>query len=243
VPREDLTLVKDQQIAPAIRKNSPQLKAELDAFVRTHGRGTTFGNIVVQKYLKSTKYVKNATSEAEMAKFRSLLNLFKKYGEQYDMDYLLMMAQGYQESQLDHKLKSRVGAIGVMQVLPATGKELKVGNIAEVDPNIHAGVKYVRMLVDQYFKNEPMDRLNKGLFAFAAYNCGPGRVRQLRREAQQRGLNPNVWFNNVERVAGERIGRETVQYVSNIYKYYIAYTLSEQALREKAETKGRLREH
>jgi membrane-bound lytic murein transglycosylase MltF len=113
-----------------------------------------------------------------------------------------------------------------MQVMPATGKELQVGDIKQVDANIHAGVKYIRFMVDQYFADEPMDRLNKGLFAFAAYNCGPGRVRQLRKEAQTRGLNPNVWFNNVERIAGERIGRETVQYVSNIYKYYIAYTLT-----------------
>ena len=70
-----------------------------------------------------------------------------------------------------------------------------------------------------------MDELNKGLFTFAAYNAGPGRVRQLRREAEKRGLNPNVWFGNVERVASERIGRETVTYVSNIYKYYVAYRL------------------
>jgi membrane-bound lytic murein transglycosylase MltF len=151
---------------------------------------------------------------------------FQKYGGQYDVDYVLMMAQGYQESQLDQNAKSHVGAIGVMQVMPATAKDLKVGDVRKIDSNVHAGVKYIRFMMDEYFKDEPMDRLNKGLFAFAAYNCGPGRMRQLRKEAQARGLNPNVWFNNVERIAGERVGRETVQYVSNIYKYYIAYTLS-----------------
>jgi membrane-bound lytic murein transglycosylase MltF len=112
-----------------------------------------------------------------------------------------------------------------MQVMPPTGKELNVGNISEVEPNIHAGVKYMRFMMDQYFKDEPMDDLNKGLMTFASYNAGPGRVRQLRREAEKRGLNPNVWFGNVERVASERIGRETVTYVSNIYKYYITYRL------------------
>jgi membrane-bound lytic murein transglycosylase MltF len=138
---------------------------------------------------------------------------------------MLMAAQGYQESRLDQNAKSHVGAIGVMQVMPATAKELKVGDITQVAPNIEAGVKYIRAMVDRYFASEPMDDLNKVLFAFAAYNAGPARVRQLRREAAARGLDPNVWFNNVERIASERIGRETVTYVSNIYKYYVTYLL------------------
>ena len=173
----------------------------------------------------NVKYAKNAASEAERKKFLAVVELFQKYGEQYNVDYLLMAAQGYQESPLDQNAKSPVGAIGVMQVMPATGKELKVGDITQIEPNIHAGVKYMRFMMDQYFKDEPMDDLNKGLLTFASYNAGPGRIRQLRREAEKRGLDPNVWFGNVERVASERIGRETVTYVSNIYKYYVAYKL------------------
>ena len=213
-------------VAWAVRKNSPKLLATLNPLVSANKQGSLFGNELLRKYLKNTKFAKSATSEAEIKKFRALVDLFRKYGDKYDLDYVLMIAQGYQESQLNQNAKSHVGAIGVMQVMPATGKELKVGDIKEVDANVHAGVKYIRFMVDQYFANEPMDRLNKGLFAFAAYNCGPARVRQLRKEAQTRGLNPNVWFNNVERIASERIGRETVTYVSNIYKYYIAYTLT-----------------
>ena len=148
-----------------------------------------------------------------------------------------MMAQGFQESGLDQTAKSHVGAIGVMQVMPATGKDLKVGDITDIDSNVHAGVKYVRFMIDQYFKNEPMTPLNKGLFAFAAYNCGPGRVAQLRREAAKRGLDPNRWFNNVEIVAADKIGPETVTYVSNIYKYYIAYTLIAEQRKAKAAAK------
>jgi membrane-bound lytic murein transglycosylase MltF len=124
-----------------------------------------------------------------------------------------------------------------MQVMPATGKDLKVGDITQLDPNIHAGVKYIRFMIDKYFKDEPMTPLNKGLFAFAAYNAGPGRVAQLRKRAAEQGLDPNVWFNNVERVAAERIGRETVQYVSNIYKYYIAYKLTVEQLEAKKALK------
>ena len=181
--------------------------------------------MVERRYLKNAKYAKNAAADGERLKLAAVVELFKKYGKQYDVDYLLMAAQGYQESTLDHTVRSPVGAIGVMQVMPPTGKELKVGDITQIEPNIHAGVKYMRFMMDQYFKDEPMDNLNKALMTFAAYNCGPGRLRQLRRETEKRGLNPNVWFGNVERVASERIGRETVTYVSNIYKYYITYKL------------------
>jgi membrane-bound lytic murein transglycosylase MltF len=124
-----------------------------------------------------------------------------------------------------------------MQVMPATGKDMKVGDIAQLEANVHAGIKYMRFVVDQYYKDEPMDPVNKMLFAFASYNAGPGRVRQLRATAKQRGLDPNVWFNNVERVASEKIGRETVTYVSNIYKYYVAYKLTVEEMEERAKAK------
>jgi membrane-bound lytic murein transglycosylase MltF len=169
--------------------------------------------------------VRNAAAEAERKKLRAVVKLFETYGDRYDVDYLLMAAQGYQESRLDQSAKSRVGAIGIMQVMPSTGKELAVGDIRQVEPNIHAGVKYFRFMIDQYYKDEPMDQVNKGLMTLASYNAGPGRMRQLRRETARRGLDPNRWFGNVERVVSEKIGRETVQYVANIYKYYVAYRL------------------
>ncbi len=228
------------EIAWAIRKASPKLKAELNEFVKKHGKGTAFGNTVLHRYLKDTRYVRNATADAEMKKFRATIDLFRKYGDKYGLDWMLMAAQGYQESRLDQNAKSAVGAIGVMQVMPATGKELNVGDISQIDPNIHAGVKYIRFVIDQYYKNEPMDDLNKGLFAFASYNAGPGRVAGLRKEAAKRGLNPNVWFNNVERIAAEKIGRETVTYVSNIYKYYVAYSLAQGEYLERMEARQQL---
>ena len=110
---------------------------------------------------QNVKYAKNAAADAERQKLQAVVELFKKYGAQYNVDYLLMAAQGYQESTLDQNVKSPVGAIGVMQVMPPTGKELKVGDITEIEPNIHAGVKYMRFMMDQYFKDEPMDNLNK----------------------------------------------------------------------------------
>jgi len=243
-PRPDLAVNTGGELAWAIRPNSPQLKAALDAFLKTHRQGTTFGNTLIKRYVGSTQFVKDARSPAELKKFQAVIELFQRYAGKYDVDFLLMMAQGYQESRLDQKVKSHVGAIGVMQVMPATGKELGVGDITQMEPNIHAGVKYMRFMIDRYYKDEPMDAVNKGLFTFASYNAGPARVRQLRQEAAKRGLNPNVWFNNVEIIAAEKIGAETVTYVANIYKYYIAYRLVlEDLQREKQREADRQKKH
>ena len=221
----NLALRSGGVLAIAFRKDSPKLRDAVNAWLRKHGKGDEFRNVIERRYLQNVKYAKNAAAPGERRKYQGVIGLFKKYGSQYNLDYLLMAAQGYQESTLDQNVKSPVGAIGVMQVMPPTGKELNVGDISQLEPNIHAGVKYMRFMMDQYFKDEPMDDLNKGLMTFASYNAGPGRVRQLRREAEKKGLDPNVWFGNVERVASERIGRETVTYVSNIFKYYVAYRL------------------
>jgi membrane-bound lytic murein transglycosylase MltF len=220
-----VTLRQGGEIAWAIRKESPQLTAALNGFLEANGRDSLNARMIFRRYLLNTQYVKGASAEAARKRFNALVALFRKYGAQYEMDWMLMAAQGYQESRLDHAARSHVGAIGVMQVMPATGKELNVGDITILEANIHAGLKYIRSIVDRYYSQEPMDDLNKVLFAFAAYNAGPGRVRQLRREATARGLDANVWFDNVERIASERIGRETVTYVSNIYKYYVTYLL------------------
>ena len=221
----DVAVRTGGQLAVAFRKDSPRLREVVNQWLRKHGKGDGFRNVIERRYLKDLQYVRNAAADEERRKLQATIELFKKYGAQYDLDYLLMAAQGYQESRLDQGVRSKVGAIGVMQVMPPTARELNVGDVSRVDPNIHAGVKYMRFMIDTYFKDEPMDQLNKGLMAFASYNAGPARVRQLRREAAQRGLDPNVWFGSVERVASERIGRETVTYVSNIYKYYVTYRL------------------
>lgn len=228
----------DGQTAMMVRKNSPKLMAELNAFVGRYPEGSAQRNILTQKYLKSVKYAKGATSKEDKARFNQTVDFLRKYSDEYMLDYLLMAAQGYQESGLDQSRKSAVGAIGVMQVMPATGADMKVGDITKTEANIHAGVKYVRFMMDTYFANEPMDKLNKGLFTFASYNAGPGRIRQLRARAAKRGLDPNQWFNNVELVAAQAIGRETVQYVSNIYKYYLAYKMLTEQQEQRVKARG-----
>lgn len=231
----DIAVRSGGEIAWAFRKSSPKLKAVVNEFVKDHKKGTLYGNILLKRYLRDTEYVKNAIAQNELEKFEAMVALFKKYAGRYDFDYLMIGAQAYQESGLDHSKRSPAGAIGVMQMLPSTAADPNVGipDIEKLDKNIHAGTKYLRFIVDRYFNDEAMDDANKMLFAFASYNAGPARVISLRNKAAKMGLDPNVWFHNVEVVAAKEIGRETVQYVSNIYKYYIAYRMVVNQLEKK----------
>jgi len=239
-PQPAVALATHGQIAWAIRKNSPELKKMLDVFVEKNRGGTMTGNVIFKRYLQNTRWARGATNKEDLKRFNDLIGYFKKYATEYDFDWLMLAAQGYQESRLDQKTRSPVGAIGVMQVMPATAGDKNVGikDIHLVEPNIHAGVKYLRFLVNQYFDEPGIDFANRHLFAFASYNAGPNRISRLRKEAAAKGLDPNKWFNNVELVVAEDVGRETVQYVSNIYKYYIAYKLTLERAQKRAGAKS-----
>ncbi|MEH6590415.1 MAG: transporter substrate-binding domain-containing protein [Halioglobus sp.] len=242
VVRDDIVFRSDARLGFAFRKNSPKLEAQLNKFLKTHRQGTLVGNVLNNRYLRDFDWASNALAQEELAKFKGLQHIFEKYGEQYGLDYLMIAAQGFQESRLSQKARSNAGAIGVMQLLPATARDSNVGikNIHEVDPNIHAGVKYLDFLRDRYFSDPEIDDLNRTLLALAAYNAGPSRMINLRNQAIREGKDPNVWFDNVEVIAAKEVGRETVQYVANIYKYYLSYQfslsqqMSRQAAREKA---------
>lgn len=239
VVRSDLAINEGGEIAWAMRKDSPQLLAVVNEFTETHKIGTTFGNILKKRYLGNGDFVKRSTSTEELEKFETIAQLFKKYGQQYDFDWLMIAAQGYQESKLDQSARSARGAVGVMQLMPNTAADPVVGipNIEIVGNNIHAGVKYLRTLVDKYLGDPALDRKNRTLMAFAAYNAGPGNLRKFRKLAANSGLDPNVWFHNVEHAAAEIVGRETVQYVANIYKYYVAYRLATERNEERTKAK------
>lgn len=226
--RSDVVLSSDGKIAWAIRKNSPELKTALNAFVATHKVGTAFGNILRNNFYKQDKIIKRAYAPEDAKRFQTLIAIFRKYGGSYSFDYLMLMAQGYQESQLDQSRRSPRGAVGIMQMLPSTAKDKVVGISGidkDPDRNVEAGAKYLRHLVDTYIGGDGITPKDRQLFAFAAYNAGPGNLRKFREKAKAMGLDPNVWFGNVENAASEIVGRETVQYVSNIYKYYVAYSL------------------
>ena len=223
----ELAVNSGGKIAWAFRKNSPQLQKVMNQFVSHNKKGSLIGNMLFNRYLKNTAYVKNSLADSEREKFEGMVHLFQKYSNHYDFDWVLAGAVGYQESGLDQRKRSAAGAIGVMQLLPSTARDPQVNipDIEQLEPNIHAGVKYLHFLHDRYFAKTDIDRLNQWLLTIAAYNAGPAKIRKLRREAESMNFDPNVWFRNVEFVAAKRIGRETVQYVSNIYKYYLAYRL------------------
>lgn len=232
------------KIAWAFREDSPKLKTAVNAFVKKNKKGTLMGNIIFKRYLKNIKYVKNSLSDEELKKFEGVIELFKKYSGQYGFDWLMMAALSYQESGLDQSVRSHVGAIGVMQVMPSTAGDpnVNIPNIEELEPNIHAGVKYLHFVHNRYFQDPAVDKMNQWLFTFAAYNAGPAKVGRLRKEATKMGLDPNIWFRNVELVAAKRIGRETVQYVSNIYKYFIAYSLIVERMEAKKAAEKKIAE-
>jgi membrane-bound lytic murein transglycosylase MltF len=225
----------DGVTAWALRKHAPKLQRAVNEFVRTHRQGTLFGNMMLKRYLGSPARLTNPAHEEEMKRLRPIAGYLQAEARQFGFDWLLIAAMAYQESRLDQSLRSPAGAIGVMQIKPDIAAYVGVTGVDQVDRNILAGVKYLRLVVDRYYANEPMDRLNRGLFALASYNAGPARVAGLRKKAAAAGLNPNLWFGNVEMIAAREIGRETVDYVSNIYKYYIAY----KALQERANQRDK----
>ena len=223
--REDLVINEGGTIAWATRKDTPELSNVINQFLRKYGKGSMIGNDTFNRYLKDASHVRCAHSGQSTQKIDELAGMFQTYGERFNFDWLMLAAQGFQESGLRQDRRSPAGAIGVMQIKPSTAADRNVGidDISTADNNIHAGAKYMRFLADRYFDDESIDDLNQWLLTLSAYNAGPARVARMRREARENGYDPNVWFNHVEIIAARRIGRETVTYVSNIFKYYVGY--------------------
>ena len=225
-PQPNLVIADEGTLAFAMRKNNPELKKVVDEFVKGHMAGTSFGNTLMRRYLQNTKWITNPTTKAQLDAFNQTVAFFKKYASQYDFDYLLVVAQGYQESMLNQAARHG-GAVGIMQIKPAiaAAAPISMPDVTTAENNIHAGVKVLNAISDTYFNDPQIDPMNRLLFTFAAYNAGPTRISALRKKARAQGLDPNKWFGNVELLVSQSVGQVTVQYVSNIYKYYVAYKL------------------
>jgi membrane-bound lytic murein transglycosylase MltF len=224
----NIVVKEEGQLALVTRKDSPELRNLLNEFIKGRAIGTSFGNTLVRRYLQNTKWVKGATSAEEMKKFNSYVHYFQKYAQQYNFDYLMLVAQGYEESGLDQSRNNPSGAVGIMQVIPkyAAAPPISISDVEIAQNNIEAGAKMLHNIAETYFDDPMLDSLNKTLMVFASYNAGPTRIARLRKQAAREGLDPNKWFGNVELVVAKDVGQETVQYVSNIYKYYVAYKLT-----------------
>jgi len=245
----------EETIPQAVEREMPVLKGDqwltMDenskvAFVWGAGHVVTIEEVIMEKYPDQqrdtfvTKIVEAASnSPMTMSQIVAMVELFKKYSGQYEFDWLMIAAQGYQESGLDQNKRSPSGAVGVMQLLPTTAKDPNVGiaDIEKLESNIHAGTKYLRFMTDRYFDDPDIEPRDRMLFAFASYNAGPRKIAQMRELAERRGLDPNVWFRNVDMVVADKMGRETVTYVGNIYKYYVAYEMALEQTRKRKEIK------
>ena len=238
VVHEDLVVRDGGRIGWAIRKDSPLLAGAIDDFFATYARQRASAEYRLARSMKRVEQLADPTGNEDWKRFSAIVELFRQYGHRYEFDPLMLAAQGYQESHLDQGARSHVGAIGVMQIMPPTGAEMAVGDIRNVEANIHAGAKYMDLLMTRFFQDARFDDANRPLFAFASYNAGPGNISRMRKEAAARGLDPDVWFNNVEVVVAERIGIETTTYVRNIYKYYVAYKLTLEVREAQREAQG-----
>jgi membrane-bound lytic murein transglycosylase MltF len=221
-----ISLRDNAQIGWGVRKESPKLAAAIADFHTSYAAKQGLYAYRLKRASQQIRQIKDPTQTSDWKRFQQLLALFRRYGERYGFDPIMLAAQGYQESQLNQEARSHVGAIGVMQLMPATGAQMKVGDISVTQNNIHAGAKYMDSLMSDYFPDARFSEGNRPLFAFASYNAGPGNISRMRKEAAKRGLDPDKWFNNVELVVAEKIGLETTTYVRNIYKYYVTYKLS-----------------
>jgi membrane-bound lytic murein transglycosylase MltF len=225
--RDDLPINEGGSIAWAMRNDSPLLEATVKGFLRKYGKGTMIGNDTYNRYLSDASRVRCSHTRRALGDMEALSAVMKKYAEQFDFDWLMLVAQGYQESGLRQNRKSHAGAVGVMQIKPSTAADKHVGidDVSTVDNNVHAAAKYLRFIADRYYNDEEYDALNQWLFSLAAYNAGPAKINRYRKEAADLGYDRYRWFDNVEIVAARRIGRETVTYVSTVFKYFVGYQL------------------
>ncbi|MPQ77051.1 lytic transglycosylase F [Hydrogenovibrio sp. JE_KL2] len=225
----DFVLYHNGQIAWAIQKNHPKLKASLDRFIQVYAKpGRFLGNAVYKKYFEDTYWIKRPLTHDLLKKVRCLQYYFELYAEYYGFDWRLIAALAYQESRFNQSKKSHMGAIGIMQIKPSTArdKNVDIHHINKLENNIEAGVKYLAFLRERYFSDPQYSPEDRDNFALAAYNAGPARILQLQEDAQKHGLNPYKWFYNVETLARNEIGRETVNYVTSIQKMKLFLTAS-----------------
>jgi membrane-bound lytic murein transglycosylase MltF len=224
-----------------VRKANPRLEAAMTEFQSSFVKKQNLYAQRMKSYSQLVAQLNDANAARDRKRFEDTIALFHKYGARYHFDPLMLAAMGYQESQLDQNARSRVGAVGIMQLMPATGSALKVGDIRVAENNVHAGAKYMDELMQKHLSGANFDETNRSLFAFACYNAGPGNIQRMREEARRRRLNPDLWFNNVEIVTAEKLGLQTPTYVRNIYKYYVAYKLMSEVQAERNDARETLR--
>lgn len=206
-----------------VRPDAPRLLAEVNAFLTTVRGTPQQGYAPLKRRLADLGWARPALQPPYRQRLSPLLPLFERHAGRYDLDPWLLAAIAFQESGLDHQVRSPYGTVGLMQILPSTGRTLKVGDIRQLEPNVHAAAKYLRQLMDDLGPIEGARDVDRVQLALASYNAGPNRLRRVRDQAEREGLDPNRWKGQVELVMGARHGQHTVGYVNNVTKVWLAY--------------------
>jgi membrane-bound lytic murein transglycosylase MltF len=243
---DSVRLRENARIAFAVQKGATELVGHINAFAREHGKGTLLGNVLINRYYKDPAWLERVSRYDQDRRLDSLIGYFQASAERYDLDWRRLAAQGYQESALDQTRISSRGAIGIMQLMPATAREMGFDDISTAEANIEAGARYMRHIIDTYFSDvesnlglEPdAAREQAYALAVASYNAGPTRISRIRREADNRGFDSKIWFGEIEPLVAREVGMEPVNYVDNIFEYSIRIQL-QQRLREQ---RGELRD-
>jgi membrane-bound lytic murein transglycosylase MltF len=233
----EIVLNDDVKFGWMVRKNNPQLKASLNQFIKTIKKGTYLGNIYFKRYFKQNPWVRDYMKREDLKKFSKYAPLFKKYGEMYGVDWMLVEAQAFQESGLNPDVRSPAGAVGLMQLLPSTAEWMGFKEHLSPENNVHAGVKYLKYLMDQYYPEDEYSATERLRFALATYNAGPGNMQKSVKRSEEMGYDPTVWFDNVEMGTMRQVGLEPVHYVRNINKYYLSFLISDILIDVKEEIK------
>ncbi len=231
----DLRVAEGGAIAWAVRPGAEALKAEIDAFMATVRRGTLVGNVLFNRYYDGHRFIDNPLEGNELDDLIRYRELFERHAAAHGFDWRLVAAVAFRESRFDAEARSPRGAVGLMQLLPTTAAYVGIDDPTPVEANVEAGVRYLAYLRDAVLGDDTgLDERARRDFMLAAYNAGPGRLRDLRAMTRDElGLDPDRWFFNVERAAQLRIGDETVRYVTDVNKYWLAYQLGDALLAER----------
>jgi membrane-bound lytic murein transglycosylase MltF len=217
-----LVLASDGDMRWYLRREATMLGASLDAFLKSY-RDPSDQDAAFQRVYRRLYRVQYPLGRLERQRLEKVRPVLQRYAAQHDFDWLALAALAFKESTLNPAARGAGGATGLMQITPAAARSVGVGNIGALENNVQAASKYLASIRRNFFSSPQLNERERMAFVLAGYNLGPQRVQSLRAEARRRGLNPNQWFFQVERVAMEQLGMGVVSYVNSVNKYYLAY--------------------